>query len=198
MKKRENERKNEIVNSQLKIFKVFSKKVLTDWNWRDIIGKSKKSLLKRRQFTKENAKMSTFMAKKETVERKWYVIDAAGKPMGKTAVAAATILRGKHRPEFTPHVDCGEYVIIINAAKAVLTGNKLQDKYYRHHSGYIGGLKEVQYKTLMEKKPEMAMELAVKGMLPKNSIGAKSFTRLKVYAGESHNQEAQKPQAVEV
>jgi len=142
--------------------------------------------------------MSTFMAKKETIERKWYVIDAAGKPMGKTAVAAATILRGKHRPEFTPHVDCGEFVIIINAAKAVLTGNKLQDKYYRHHSGYIGGLKEVQYKTLMEKKPELAMELAVKGMLPKNSIGAKSFTRLKVYAGENHNQEAQKPQAIEV
>ena len=147
---------------------------------------------------KENAKMSTFMAKKETIERKWYVIDAAGKPMGKTAVAAATILRGKHRPEFTPHVDCGEFVIIINAEKAVLTGNKLQDKYYRHHSGYIGGLKEVQYKTLMEKKPELAMELAVKGMLPKNSIGAKSFTRLKVYAGEAHNQEAQKPVAVEV
>ena len=142
--------------------------------------------------------MSTFMAKKETIERKWYVIDAAGKPMGKTAVAAATILRGKHRPEFTPHVDCGEFVIIINAEKAVLTGNKLEDKYYRHHSGYIGGLKEVQYKTLMEKKPELAMELAVKGMLPKNSIGAKSFTRLKVYAGEAHNQEAQKPVAVEV
>ena len=142
--------------------------------------------------------MSTFMAKKETIERKWYVIDAAGKPMGKTAVAAATILRGKHRPEFTPHVDCGEFVIIINAEKAVLTGNKLQDKYYRHHSGYIGGLKEVQYKTLMEKKPELAMELAVKGMLPKNSIGAKSFTRLKVYAGESHKHEAQKPVAVEV
>ena len=142
--------------------------------------------------------MSTFMAKKETIERKWYVIDAAGKPLGKTAVAAATILRGKHRPEFTPHVDCGEFVIIINAAKAVLTGKKLEDKYYRHHSGYIGGLKEVQYKTLMEKKPEMAMELAVKGMLPKNSIGAKSLTRLKVYAGETHNQEAQKPVAVEV
>ena len=138
------------------------------------------------------------MAKKETIERKWYVIDAAGKPMGKTAVAAATILRGKHRPEFTPHVDCGEFVIIINAEKAVLTGNKLEDKYYRHHSGYIGGLKEVQYKTLMEKKPELAMELAVKGMLPKNSIGAKSFTRLKVYAGEAHNQEAQKPVAIEV
>ncbi len=142
--------------------------------------------------------MSTYMAKAETVERKWYVIDAAGKPMGKTAVAAANILRGKHRPEFTPHVDCGEFVIIINAKDAVLTGNKLTQKYYRRHSGYIGGLKEVQYKTLMATKPELAMELAVKGMLPHNSIGAKSFTRLKVYAGAEHNQAAQKPQAYEI
>ena len=137
--------------------------------------------------------MSTFMAKAETIERKWYVIDAANKPLGKTAVAAANILRGKHRPEFTPHVDCGEFVIIINADKAVLTGKKLEQKYYQHHSGYIGGLKSVQYKTLMAEKPELAMELAIKGMLPKNSIGAKSFTRLKVYAGAVHNHEAQKP-----
>ncbi len=142
--------------------------------------------------------MSTFMAKKETIERKWYVIDAADKPLGKTAVAAANILRGKHRPEFTPHVDCGEYVIIINAEKAVLTGKKLEQKYYRRHSGYIGGLKEVQYKTLMATKPELAMELAVKGMLPHNSIGAKSATRLKVFAGAAHNHDAQKPVAVEV
>ena len=142
--------------------------------------------------------MSTYMAKVETVERKWYVIDAAGKPMGKTAVAAANILRGKHRPEFTPHVDCGEYVIIINAKDAVLTGKKLDQKYYRRHSGYIGGLKEVQYKTLLATKPELAMELAVKGMLPHNSIVAKSFTRLKVYAGAEHNQEAQKPQVYEI
>ena len=137
--------------------------------------------------------MSTFMAKKETVERKWYVIDAAGQPLGKTAAKAATILRGKHRPEFTPHVDCGEFVIIINASKAVLTGKKLEQKYYRHHSGYIGGLKEVQYRTLMATKPEFAMELAVKGMLPHNSIGAVSATRLKVFAGESHNHQAQQP-----
>ena len=137
--------------------------------------------------------MSTYMAKKETVERKWYVIDAAGKPLGKTAAAAATILRGKHRPEFTPHVDCGEFVIIINAEKAVLTGKKLDQKYYRHHSGYIGGLKEVKYRTLMATKPEFAMELAVKGMLPHNSIGAASATRLKVYAGVAHNHQAQKP-----
>ena len=138
------------------------------------------------------------MAKKETIERKWYVIDAADKPLGKTAVAAANILRGKHRPEFTPHVDCGEYVIIINADKAVLTGKKLEQKYYRRHSGYIGGLKEVQYKTLMATRPELAMELAVKGMLPHNSIGAKSATRLKVFAGAAHNHDAQKPVAVEV
>ena len=141
--------------------------------------------------------MSTFMAKKETIERKWYVLDAAGKPLGRTAVAAATILRGKHRPEFTPHVDCGEYVIVINADKAVLTGKKLEQKYYRRHSGYIGGLKEVQYKTLMATRPELAMELAVKGMLPHNSIGRKSATRLKVYAGAEHCHEAQKPQAYE-
>ena len=141
--------------------------------------------------------MSTYMAKVETVERKWYVLDAAGKPLGKVAVAAATILRGKHRPEFTPHVDCGEFVIIINAEKAVLTGRKLEQKYYRRHSGYIGGLKEVQYKTLMATKPELAMELAVKGMLPHNSIGAKSATRLKVFAGAEHTHAAQKPVAIE-
>ena len=137
--------------------------------------------------------MSTFMAQPNAIERKWYVIDAANKPLGRTAAAAATILRGKHRATFTPHVDCGEFVIVINAEKAILTGNKLNDKYYHHHSGYIGGLKSVQYKTLMAEKPEMAMELAIKGMLPKNSIGAKSFTRLKVYAGAAHNHEAQKP-----
>ena len=141
--------------------------------------------------------MSTFMAKAETVERKWYVIDAAGKPMGRTAVAAANILRGKHRPEFTPHVDCGEFVIIINAKDAVLTGNKLQQKYYRHHSGYIGGLKETQYKTLMATKPELAMELAVKGMLPHNTLGAKAFTRLHVYSGDKHNHQAQQPIAID-
>ena len=137
--------------------------------------------------------MSTFMAKVETIERKWYVIDAANKPLGKTAVAVANILRGKHRPEFTPHVDCGEFVIVINADKAVLTGKKLEQKYYRHHSGYIGGLKEIQYKTLMATRPEMAMELAVKGMLPHNTLGAKAFTRLKVYAGAEHKHAAQKP-----
>lgn len=142
--------------------------------------------------------MSTFMAKPETVKRGWYVIDAAGKPLGRVAVAAANILRGKHRPIFTPHVDCGEFVIIVNADKAILTGKKMEQKYYRRHTGYIGGLKEVQYKTLMAKRPELAMQLAVKGMLPHNTIGAKSATRLKVYAGSEHNHAAQQPVAVEV
>ena len=140
--------------------------------------------------------MSTFMAN-NTIERKWYVIDAANKPLGKTAVAAANILRGKHRPEFTPHADCGEFVIIVNAGKAVLTGKKLEQKYYRRHSGYIGGLKEVQYKTLMATRPELAMEVAVKGMLPHNSLGDKAFTRLHVYRGENHEQAAQKPIVLE-
>ena len=138
--------------------------------------------------------MSTFMAKAETVERKWYVLDAAGKPLGRTAATAAMLLRGKHKAEFTPHVDCGDFVIVINADKAVLTGKKLTQKYYRHHTGWVGGLKEVQYKTLMNEKPEYAMQLAVKGMLPKNSIGRQSATRLKVYSGDSHNHQAQKPE----
>ena len=142
--------------------------------------------------------MSTFMAKTETLERKWYVIDATDMPLGKVAVAAANILRGKNRPEFTPHVDCGEYVIVVNASKAVLTGKKLEKKFYYRHSGYIGGLKAVQYKTLMATKPELAMELAVKGMVPHNTLGAAAMTRLKVYAGAAHKHEAQKPQAYEI
>ncbi|MBQ9545228.1 MAG: 50S ribosomal protein L13 [Clostridia bacterium] len=137
--------------------------------------------------------MSTFMAKPETVERRWYVIDAAGKVLGKVAVEAANILRGKHRPEFTPHVDCGEYVIIINAAKVVLTGRKLEQKKFYYHTGYIGGLKQISYKDMMKNNPEKAVTLAVKGMLPKNSIGDKSLTRLRVFAGETHNLQAQKP-----
>ena len=137
--------------------------------------------------------MSTFMAQADKVERKWYVIDAAGVPLGKTAVKAADILRGKHRPEFTPHVDCGEFVIIINTDKAVLTGKKLEQKVYYHHSGYISGLKAVNYKELMAKDSAKAMMLAVKGMLPKNSIGAKSLTRLELYTGSEHDNAAQKP-----
>ena len=141
--------------------------------------------------------MSTFMQKKEAVVRKWYVIDAAGKPLGRTAVVAADLLRGKNAPEFTPHVDCGNFVIIINAAEAVLTGKKLEQKYYQRHSGYIGGLKSVQYKKIMAEKPEFAMETAVKGMLPKNSLGRTAATRLKVYSGESHKHEAQQPETSE-
>ena len=142
--------------------------------------------------------MSTFLQKPEAVVRKWYVIDAAGKPMGKTAVAAADLLRGKNAPEFTPNVDCGNFVIVINAEKAILTGKKLEKKYYYHHSGYIGGLKAVQYKTLMATKPEFAMEHAIKGMLPKNALGESAANRLHVYAGEAHKHAAQKPEAYNV
>lgn len=141
--------------------------------------------------------MSTFMANANTIERKWYVIDAANKPLGRTAVKAADILRGKHRPEFTPHADCGEFVIVINASKALLTGKKLEQKVYRHHSGYIGGLKEEGYKHMMATRPEFAMELAIKGMLPHNTLGAKAFTRLHVYAGETHNHAAQQPTVID-
>ena len=138
--------------------------------------------------------MATTMPKAGEVDRKWYVLDAAGKPLGRVAAKAAHLLRGKHKPTFAPHVDCGDNVIIINCDKAVLTGKKLTQKYYRHHTGWVGGLKEVQYKTLMTEKPEFAMQLAVKGMLPKNSIGRQSATRLKVFAGENHNHQAQKPE----
>lgn len=141
--------------------------------------------------------MSTYMAKPAEVERKWYVIDAAGKPLGRTAVVVADLLRGKNEPTFTPHVDCGNHVIVINADKAVLTGRKLEQKYYRRHTGYIGGLKEVQYKTLMSTRPELAMQLAVKGMIPDNTIGRQALTRLRVYKGTEHKHEAQKPQAYE-
>ena len=139
--------------------------------------------------------MSTFMANKGNIVRKWYILDAAGKPLGKTAAAAATLLRGKHKPEFTPHADCGDFVVIVNAEKAVLTGKKLEQKYYRRHSGWIGGLKEVQYKTLMADNPEKAMLLAVKGMIPDTTIGRKALTRCRVYAGAEHGHAAQKPEA---
>ena len=139
--------------------------------------------------------MSTFMAKAQEVERKWYIIDADGKPLGRVAAAAANILRGKHRPEFTPHVDCGEFVIVINAGKAVLTGKKLDQKFYYRHTGWVGGLKAVKYSKLMAEKPEFAMTKAIKGMLPHNTVGAKSLTRLRVYAGAEHDNAAQKPEA---
>ena len=142
--------------------------------------------------------MSTFMANKGNIVRKWYILDAAGKPLGKTAAAAATLLRGKHKPEFTPHADCGDFVVIVNAEKAVLTGKKLEQKYYRRHSGWIGGLKEVQYKTLMAENSDKAMYLAVKGMVPANALGAKAMTRLHCYKGAEHKNAAQKPAAYEL
>ncbi|MBP1759357.1 MAG: ribosomal protein [Firmicutes bacterium] len=138
--------------------------------------------------------MSTFFAKAQDQERKWYIIDAEGVSLGRIATEAARLLRGKHKPTFTPNVDTGDHVIIINAAKLVLTGNKLNDKMYRRHSGYPGGLKEVPYKKLMQVMPERAMEHAVKGMLPHNKLGAQMYTKLKVYKGDSHPHQAQQPE----
>lgn len=130
----------------------------------------------------------------ENIDRKWYIIDAAGKPVGRVAAAAAVLLRGKHKTIFVPHLDCGDHVIVVNADKAVLTGNKLDKKFYRHHTGYIGGLKEVKYRTIMSKRPEMAIELAVKGMIPSTVIGRCALKRLRVFAGTEHPHTAQKPQ----
>jgi len=138
--------------------------------------------------------MSTFFAKAQDQERKWYIIDAEGVSLGRIATEAARLLRGKHKPTFTPNVDTGDHVIIINAAKLVLTGNKLNDKMYRRHSGFPGGLKEVPYKKLMQVMPERAMEHAVKGMLPHNKLGAQMYTKLKVYKGDSHPHQAQQPE----
>ena len=141
--------------------------------------------------------MSTYMAKKGEIERKWYVVDAAGKPLGHTAVIVADLLRGKRKPSYTPHADCGDNVIVINAAKATLSGKKLEQKMYRTHSGWVGGLKEVKYKDMMEKKPELAMKVAVRGMLPKNTIGKESLKRLHIYADANYEQQAQKPIALD-
>ena len=141
--------------------------------------------------------MSTFMPKADEIERKWYVIDAADKPLGKVAAEAAVLLRGKHKPIFTPNVDCGDFVIIINTDKLVLTVNKLENKKYYHHSGYIGNLKEVKYGTLMQEKSDFAMRLAVKGMIPDTTIGRKQLTRVKIYKNDQHKHEAQKPEAYE-
>ena len=140
--------------------------------------------------------MSTFMANAQTIVRKWYIIDATGKPMGRLAAEIAVLLNGKHKVDFTAHADCGDHVIVINAGKAVLTGNKLTQKYYRTHSGYAGGLKEYQYKDLMAKRPELAIKLAVRGMLPKNIIGKNSLSRLRVYKDANHGHAAQQPEIV--
>ena len=139
--------------------------------------------------------MSTTLVRKEDVQRKWYVLDAAGKPMGKTAALAADLLRGKRKTDYTPHVDCGDFVIIINAKDAVLTGKKLEQKFYRTHSGYAGGLHETRYDRLMATRPTMAMMLAVRGMLAKNPTQKWQLRRLKIYAGPEHKNAAQKPQA---
>jgi large subunit ribosomal protein L13 len=138
--------------------------------------------------------MPTYMAKADEIQRKWYVIDADGKPLGRLASEIAKILRGKNKPIYTPHVDTGDYVIVINAEKIVLTGNKLDQKMYRHHTLYPGGLKEMTYRQLMQKKPEMAIEHAVKGMLPHNSLGRQMFKKLHVYVGGEHKHQAQQPE----
>ena len=138
--------------------------------------------------------MSTFMANKGNIVRKWYVVDAAGKPLGHTAVIVADLLRGKRKPTYTPHADCGDNVIVINASKATLSGKKLEQKMYRTHSGWVGGLKETKYKDMMAKKPELAMRVAVRGMMPKNTVSRGSMTRLHIYRGGEHGHAAQKPE----
>ena len=142
--------------------------------------------------------MKTFSAKPLEVERKWYVVDADGQTLGRLAVAVANILRGKNKPQYTPHVDTGDFVVVINAAKIQVSGKKEADKLYRSHSGYPGGFKEISFKALMEKDPTRAIEKAVKGMLPHNTLGDQQFTKLKVYAGDKHPHEAQKPEKYEI
>ena len=140
----------------------------------------------------------TYSAKKSEIESKWYIIDAANKPLGRVATEAAKLLRGKHKPTFSPNIDTGDHVIIINAKDVVLTGNKINQKVYRHHSGYIGGMEEVPARVMLEKNPEKAMTLAIKGMLPHNSLGRQSLKKLRVYAGSEYDNQAQKPEVWEV
>ena len=142
--------------------------------------------------------MKTYMAKAEAVERKWYVVDAAGVPLGRLASRVASVLRGKNKPTYTPNVDTGDFVIVINTDKTVLTGKKLENKFYRYHTGYIGGLKEISYKKMMAEKSDLAVYEAVKGMLPKNSLGRAMLKKLKVYKGAEHNHAAQKPEELKV
>lgn len=142
--------------------------------------------------------MKTYMANAQTVERKWYVVDAAGVPMGRLASRVAAILRGKNKPTFTPNVDCGDFVIVINSDKVVLTGKKLTDKFYRYHTGYIGGLKEISYKKMLEEKSDLAVYEAIRGMLPKNSLGRDMIKKLRVYKGADHAHAAQKPEELKL
>ena len=185
--KRENRRKTKFENYKLNFFKKSVDKIKLLWY-------NNSCSIKRDKFDGGKT-MSTYMAKASELERKWYIIDAEGKSLGRVAAAAAHVLRGKHLPTFTPHVDCGDHVIVINADKVVLTGNKLTDKYYYRHTGWIGGLKAVQCKTLMEKNPEKLVSMAIEGMLPNTTLGRKAATRLRVYKGAEHNHAAQKPQA---
>ncbi len=141
--------------------------------------------------------MKTYMANPDTIERKWYVVDASGKTLGRLASEVAKVLRGKNKPQFTPHEDVGDYVIIVNASQVKVTGRKLDQKIYYHHSDYVGGMKETTLREMLEKKPERVVELAVKGMLPKGPLGRKMYTKLHVYAGPEHEQAAQKPEVLE-
>lgn len=142
--------------------------------------------------------MKTYMANAQTVERKWYVVDAAGVPLGRLASRVASVLRGKNKPAFTPNVDTGDFVIVINSDKVVLTGKKTEDKFYRYHTGYVGGLKEISYKKMLAEKSDLAVYEAVKGMLPKNSLGRATLKKLRVYKGAEHNHAAQKPEELKV
>ena len=142
--------------------------------------------------------MKTYMANAQTVERKWYVVDAAGLTLGRLSTRVASVLRGKNKPTYTPNVDCGDFVIVINTDKVVLTGKKLEDKFYRYHTGYIGGLKEISYKKLMAEKSDLAVYEAVRGMLPKNALGRATLKKLRVYKGAEHNHAAQKPEVLKI
>ncbi|KXF80060.1 50S ribosomal protein L13 [Enterovibrio coralii] len=142
--------------------------------------------------------MKTFVAKPETVKRDWYIVDAEGKTLGRIATEIASRLRGKHKPEYTPHVDTGDYIVVINAEKVTVTGAKTTDKMYHHHSGYMGGIKSISFDKLIAKKPEMVIELAVKGMLPRGPLGRAMFRKLKVYAGAEHKHAAQQPQVLDI
>ncbi len=142
--------------------------------------------------------MNSFVAKPAEVERKWYVVDAEGQNLGRMATKIATVLRGKHKPTYTPHVDCGDYVIVINAAKVAVTGKKRKEKIYKHYTGYPGGLREITFEKLMEKNPTEVVRHAVKGMMPKGKLGRQMYKKLKVYAGPEHDHQAQKPEVMDI
>ena len=142
--------------------------------------------------------MKSYVAKPLEIERKWYVVDADGKTLGRLAAEVAKILRGKHKPIYTPHVDCGDFVIVVNAEKIRVTGNKMDDKKYRWHTGYVGNLQERSFREMNQRHPERVIELAIKGMLPHNTLGSKMYTKLKVYAGAEHKHDAQKPEVLEI